>query len=310
MIKLWTKHVVLEGADCTGKTTLAHHLFETYGFAYHHEGVPPGTGSLLNYYAELLTRDVPTVFDRLHLGELVYGPIMRGRSRLSEAELRLLDQLVAATGSVVVICAPSRELVVERWRTAHASEYVTSEEKIRAIYDGYLELRSHCTYIDPAPRGFPGLCPLIPELACSERLPRDVVGFPSARFLFVGERSNVAPGEFHLPFFADHGSSRYLRACLRAAGYRDDEVAFTNALTVDEKPAALREKLWKPDLTVTALGMVAAKALVREGIPGPMLPHPQYWKRFHATETDAYVEKLKRIKDEAEAAAGAAAPGL
>ena len=75
--KRYQSHVIIEGPDCVGKSTLAHRLCDEYGFAYHHEGVPAGEGSLLEHYAKLLLKDQSTCFDRHFVGEPVYSAVMR-----------------------------------------------------------------------------------------------------------------------------------------------------------------------------------------------------------------------------------------
>ena len=76
-------HLVIEGPDGAGKTTLAQALCAS-GYAYRHEGPPPPTVPALRYYAGILARlEQPTLLDRFHLGELVYGPIVRESRRSS-----------------------------------------------------------------------------------------------------------------------------------------------------------------------------------------------------------------------------------
>jgi hypothetical protein len=58
---------ILEGPDGGGKTTLAHHLRDSYGFRYHHEGPPEKSDLLVHYATELYNACVDGnnhVFDR------------------------------------------------------------------------------------------------------------------------------------------------------------------------------------------------------------------------------------------------------
>lgn len=84
------RHIIIEGPDGAGKTTLAKQLAFLTGKAYHHEGPPPQGVDVFQHYMSLLVRNEPTVFDRLFEGENVYGPILRGATRLSAEETRLL----------------------------------------------------------------------------------------------------------------------------------------------------------------------------------------------------------------------------
>lgn len=81
--------VVIEGPDGSGKTTLAH-VFGQLGRQYDlkvrhvHHSVPDNP---YNEYMKTIhsgyDRDTLVVADRLHLGELVYGTVRRGKSGLS-----------------------------------------------------------------------------------------------------------------------------------------------------------------------------------------------------------------------------------
>src|SRR5688500_988429 len=95
-------HVIIEGPDGAGKTTLAEHLVKHHGYRYHHEGKPEHVDMLVRYaevFLEQTASGQPVVFDRLHLGELVYGNILRGKDRMHGSYgLELLELLFQAKG--------------------------------------------------------------------------------------------------------------------------------------------------------------------------------------------------------------------
>lgn len=73
--------ILVEGADGTGKTTLAQQLADAFGAEYEHVG-PPRTDMTPFAehveYAFVLAREYgQVVFDRFHLGTFAYGPIFR-----------------------------------------------------------------------------------------------------------------------------------------------------------------------------------------------------------------------------------------
>ena len=128
-------HVIIEGPDGAGKTSLARFICHRHTMAYHHEGPPPD-GSALHHYAGLLMNTTkPTVFDRLHLGELVYGPLLRGDSKLAPADVDLLNEVILNRCITVVACLPP-------WETCFANnrdkdEFIKDEVTLHAAYDAW-----------------------------------------------------------------------------------------------------------------------------------------------------------------------------
>lgn len=109
---------VVEGPDCAGKTVFSKSIA---GARYHHEGPPPkGDGSLLKYYTGFVERAAKlpgvTVFDRLALGEIVYGTVLRGEARLSPEEYLEFRDRTKKLGAVHVLCLPPRHTCFKLWQ--------------------------------------------------------------------------------------------------------------------------------------------------------------------------------------------------
>src|ERR1044071_6965701 len=100
--------IVLEGTEAVGKTTLANALAAKWQELtdYHgdggtarilHHGYPDTDRHIYTQYAEplgderlrasVLDRKNLFIFDRYHLGDLLYGPLMRGGASLSTAHV-------------------------------------------------------------------------------------------------------------------------------------------------------------------------------------------------------------------------------
>lgn len=124
-------HVILEGPDGAGKTTVAQEKFP--GHVYHHEGPPPAMGVLEHYAGLLVNARVPTVFDRFHLGEFVYGPILRDGSRLSKGDLSILNMLITLTKTTVIICLPPWQTCLKN--NHEKDEYIKDDITRRCAYD-------------------------------------------------------------------------------------------------------------------------------------------------------------------------------
>ena len=107
--------ILVEGADGTGKTTLADQLALAFGAEYEHVGPPrhdmtpfaEHTG-----YAFVLVEEYGrVVFDRFHLGTFAYGPIFRpendvdGIGDFRREDWDLFEHLIAPR-CLLVLCDP------------------------------------------------------------------------------------------------------------------------------------------------------------------------------------------------------------
>jgi thymidylate kinase len=116
--------IILEGVDCTGKTTAAQHVAKWYGSrtAIFHAG-PPTSGSMTNEYVMplVIARDGWTVIcDRWHLGEPVWSHIF---NRKPLFDFRGLQRVERAMQSLQV---PIETLYLER-----DPEDITAELELR-----------------------------------------------------------------------------------------------------------------------------------------------------------------------------------
>lgn len=292
-------HIIIEGPDCTGKTTLATALMNAGGrcrFDYRHEGPPPRSTTALRHYAGVLARlNEPTILDRFHLGELVYGPLVRGSSGLSPYALRLLRRVVNGLGVRIVLCLCDYDTALATWkhRQADGNEFLDDEHKYSSSFASFERLHAHAHNIYDYTEGQPTAFWTSAMLSHIPRCLPGVIGSPSARYLFVGDRSNEP---FDLPFMGERGSSVFLNTALDHAGYGEGEVAFTNAYTQCGCVANLPARV-ENGQCVIALGKAASKALQEQYVSVTHeLPHPQYWTRFHYKESHQYVDWLRDIK--------------
>jgi hypothetical protein len=289
------RHVILEGPDGSGKTTLARRLCHSLKLAYHHEGPPPTNVPALEHYARLLAEAKrPTLFDRLHLGELVYGPLLRGASRLSNRDVRLLNRIIRGSGSTMVICGPPLETCLRNIRGRN--ELIKDEAVLREAYDRWRSV-SDTWPVNSIRYDYSAPCPSTLRFDW-DALPDGVVGDPFASLLLIGEQPN---GDLDLPFFGAAHSSLYLDEVVQRAGITESRLAFTNALSASGQVRDLAFIVSQmPRLkTVVALGRVAEAQCARQHLPPfvavKALPHPQFRKRFHAARTDEYVQMFREV---------------
>lgn len=113
--------IILEGADCTGKTTLARHLVAERGAVYLHHGYHPGADWGRRYLASLrraereAERGRLVVLDRCYLSADAYGTVYRGRSDVPRRG-RTLHRLALRASALTVLCCPSVAGTVARHR--------------------------------------------------------------------------------------------------------------------------------------------------------------------------------------------------
>jgi thymidylate kinase len=118
--------IVLEGCDGSGKTTLARALTEAAErdrkkVLLLHKGPPTDDRTALQEYTEDLSFYEPAldhrhlvICDRWHLGEVVYGPVYRGGSRLSEADLSAVERFLHVRGALKLLLDASNDTLVRR----------------------------------------------------------------------------------------------------------------------------------------------------------------------------------------------------
>lgn len=100
--------IILEGADGTGKTTLANHLVEKHGARYLHATYRYKDKMFLYHTAILkhalsLTKDHLVVLDRCWLSDTIYGAEYRGGSKWPLVG-RFLDRVARKHAALTVMC--------------------------------------------------------------------------------------------------------------------------------------------------------------------------------------------------------------
>jgi hypothetical protein len=308
--------IILEGPDGGGKTTLARHLNEKYGYITMKTSQPKDGEDLFISYTKSLLEAVgswrPIVFDRHYLGEPVYGPIMRDADLLGIRGRRLIERLLVSRGVHLVLCLPTWEKLLQAWKDKNGDDYLRTEEQLSKINNAYhrqLELLQmpvnnvlgyRWSETDgPAEESKLMHALFEPLWSC----PDFMTGWPSATTLIVGERVNHKAVAWDLPFHHLGGSSEWLLDRLDDAHVHESTLCWANALDRDEKPNPLFQacEAFPNLLRVVALGDVALQACEREFAKSAIeicpLPHPQYWKRFKSSQSEVYTDLLRQAID-------------
>lgn len=306
----------LEGTDGVGKTTLAAEVVRELERRVRlgqtdpgpvklvHKG-PPERDVLEEYATDVEhAHDVHYVFDRWHLGTLVYAPLYRGTGPYGElgvAGFRWVEKFLQARGASFAVVDAPYDVVAARL-AARGEDYLQSHhvegvlERFREV-NGMSTLTTHRTVVSPELTLVPSLAQMLVDEAVTRaeatlalRAFPSYVGGASPDVLLVGEKRGGKP-----PFASEacfmplsNKSGEYLWESLPDPFWRSVGVA--NAYEADV--GALWEVLGRP--SVVALGGKACLALEDLGIPHAQVPHPQYIKRFHTNRQDEYGELIEK----------------
>jgi thymidylate kinase len=127
--------IVIEGCDGTGKSTLAEHLATEHGFTVIHSPRTPDHVDLAGRYRRILAEPGLLALDRAFVSELVYGPLYRGRTRMSWEDTFDLAESVKNRAGVFLHLTGTPGAVAARLaaRDGHTPEL----SELTALIDAY-----------------------------------------------------------------------------------------------------------------------------------------------------------------------------
>lgn len=133
--------IILEGPDGGGKTTLANELRDKFEYTVIHFGQPTPGENIFRTYSRALLDAIDSgsriVFDRLYLSEVVYSNVLRGGSKITLAERKVLEYIIDVFEIRQVLCLPEWPILLEGWRSKE--DLIKSQDTLARIYDGYVE---------------------------------------------------------------------------------------------------------------------------------------------------------------------------
>lgn len=298
--------IILEGTDGAGKTTLAEHLtVNFYGDVETIHAGPPQPGlSVFEQYAQPLldrrekiaSRDYLLILDRWHLGELVYGPLLRGKSALEPEQFAYLELLLESLGAVKVV-VNATDGAIRRRLGAHREDLVSVDQAID-IKELFLSLAiKYSTWQVLAPEMHETdeiVTNLLKQATHDSLAPRVLNNFPGyvgsvhPNLLLIGdEPSGWQVGDAVRPaFYPDvrGSSSNYLLRSLL------DNICVLDVGLCNANDGTNVWGLWKvlDCPLVVALGKNASMTLHRLTLDHVAVPHPQWVRRFHHRSHAAY----------------------
>ena len=295
--------IIIEGADKTGKTTLSNAIIKKFGSEYVHFGKPkkhPAT----EYAEYALANDGNLVLDRFYLGELVYGPLLRGKAGIDDVEFVTLERILRKKQAILIQTTTNSKLANKRLLVSTQDEAVNTDQNALAA-KGFEEvgkrsnIQHHLLYDGSTYENLNVLLGELETLKTIVEKDQDMIrrvctgiGTPTGKkIVLVGEAVNQKVTWLGLPF--DKGlSSKFLLDSLKAAGINESMVYITNADTVT---SAEVDFLSRDNALFIALGKKADAKLAFLDVPHATLPHPQYVKRFQYKNKGQYAKDLKSI---------------
>ena len=125
-------NIILEGPDAVGKTTLSHKLVDKYGFGYNHF---PSNDYITHFNA--LMKD-NTVFDRFHIGELVYPEIYNRKPKLNFDDANnIMSQIVANGDLLIIFICSDLNILKKRLIDRGEENYLDEIEEQNMLFSKY-----------------------------------------------------------------------------------------------------------------------------------------------------------------------------
>ncbi len=121
--------ILVEGPDCSGKSTLVDRLKNELGWDARH--LHHQKGDQFSRYLREYANASRVVFARGHISELVYSQLWRGGNPFKENELKILNDLIEEK-FIVILAYPILEVIKKRYSDRDYSQQIELEELKRS----------------------------------------------------------------------------------------------------------------------------------------------------------------------------------
>lgn len=300
--------IILEGADCAGKSTtaadIAHRLRvedPDCEITILHKG-PPTLHPLDEYVTPLLTYRPDfaqhIICDRWHWGEMVYPAVMNRKTKMDDAIFDYIELFILSRGGITVLL--DRPLRLLQHRIAERGDDYVHIGQLDEIKASFRSLRTRSTtggffvVDEPTPDSIIALARGMELRAVKPEKFITPVGHWTPEVMFLGDTRNCRGGELchhrgqrhpalgtaFMPYAATSGHFLF-SSLVRAPKYS----AFANACDVDDV-VSLWNEYSRPE--IVALGVTADHYLNQLSIRHAAAPHPQLVRRFHHSAMSAY----------------------
>jgi hypothetical protein len=320
--------IVIEGADGSGKSSLAKKVVEKLGAAtgqapvQFHKGKPEELTRrwVLHEYAIDIERENFTeknaVADRWHWGEITYAPLKRPHTckdeygLLGQAGWRWVELFLASRGIAQFWLRQPLDIIVSRVEQ-RGDDFINAGElrQILDLYSSGAEKALALSGVIVPPDDIEALDDVVDRVISIGELKSstarllsgfpEYIGVPRPKVLLVGDKrnENKKPSSTILPFMpVDSNSGEFLMTALPEQLWRN--VGIVNAADVyGLRLLQLHSALDRPK--IVALGRLAERELRNAGLYDGtvVVPHPQYVKRFHHSDKYEYGRAIESFAD-------------
>jgi thymidylate kinase len=135
---------IFEGCDGGGKTTVATRYAKDTCARYVHLGPFPEIETSHDLALAYIDAMMPAlvgiqniVLDRCWLSEPIYGPVHRGKQRLSMQQLAKLDGIAMSCTALIIHCSATWDQTITSFRNRKGVEMLDSEAKLKEVWEMY-----------------------------------------------------------------------------------------------------------------------------------------------------------------------------
>lgn len=297
--------IIIEGPDGVGKTTLIERLIKQIEhedpgekIEVLHKG-PPKSHPLDEYEVPLFNyrpgRGHHIICDRWHVGEWVYPEALSRPSMATKAIWFHIEMFLHSRGAIVIY--PQLPVEVAMERVTSRGDDLIAVHQLAKIQAGYNHVSQHHlllnrSWSDPDPSAIIALARFRDRM--SQRLNdyTTYIGPPRPTRLLLGDvRNAIVPNDLRPAFMPYRSTSgAWLLSNLRLGDFHG--LGIMNACDVDD--ALIAQYTTFDDVPTVTLGTNAHKAMNGAGAHHNGVPHPQFVRRFHSKQGEAYVKAIGR----------------
>ena len=131
--------IIIEGADGSGKTTLAEQLSKQTKYPIIHKSNPKTEMEKLSQmgeYLQMVRSSKNFIFDRCWYSEMAYGPVFRDKSYISYPQMYELEAQLAKAGALIIYCTGPKAALWMRCQK-RGEKFVTSRTDFETVWNNF-----------------------------------------------------------------------------------------------------------------------------------------------------------------------------